>query len=56
MNFTQVVSKDAMALKVMPDTFLLNCFVSPKESTFETRKNAIYFTLKALSVFEIFKF
>ena len=31
----------------MSATFLLACFVWLKESTFETRKNAFYFTLKA---------
>ena len=34
----------------MSATFLLACFVWLKESTFETRKNAFYFTLKALFV------
>ena len=37
-------------------TFLLVYFVCLKESTCETRKNAFYFTLKALFVLEIIKF
>ena len=44
------------ALKVVSATFLLVCFVSLKESTCKTRKNAFYFTLKALLVLEIFNF
>ena len=43
-------------LKVLPATFLLVCFVYLKESTFETMKNAFYFTSKALLVLEIIKF
>ena len=43
-------------LKVVSATFLLVCFVSPKESTFETRKNVSYLTSKALFVLEIIKF
>ena len=35
---------------------LLVCFVCLQESTCETRKNAFYFTLKALLVLEIIKF
>ena len=40
----------------MSATFLLVCFVCLKESTCETRKNAFYFTLKALRVLEIINF
>ena len=43
-------------LKVVSATFLLVCFVCLKESTCETRKNAFYFTSKALLVLEIIKF
>ena len=43
-------------LKVVSATFLLVCFVCLKESTCETRKNAFYFTSKALLVFEIITF
>ena len=43
-------------LKVMSTTFLLVCFVCLKASTFETKKNAFYFTLKALLAFVIIKF
>ena len=43
-------------LKVVSATFLLVCFVSLKESTCETRKNAFHFTSKALFVLEIIKF
>ena len=45
-----------LILKVVSATFLLVCFVCLKESTFETRKNAFYFTSKALLVLEINKF
>ena len=44
------------SLKVVFATFLLVCFGCLKESTFETRKNAFYFTSKALFVLEIIKF
>ena len=37
-------------LKVMSTTFWLVCFLSLKESTWETRKNVFYFTSKALFV------
>ena len=43
-------------LKVVSATFLLVSFVCLKESTCETRKNAFYFTSKALLVHEIIKF
>ena len=43
-------------LKVVSTTFLLVCFVCLKDSTYETRKNVFYFTLKALFVLEITKF
>ena len=44
------------SLKVMSATFLLLCFVCLTESTCKKRKNAFYFTLKALLVLEIIKF
>ena len=37
-------------LKVVSATFSLVCFLSLKESTWETRKNVFYFTSKALFV------
>ena len=40
-------------LKVVSATFLLDCFVCLKESTCEARKNAFYFTSKALLVLDI---
>ena len=43
-------------LKVVSATFLQVCCVFLKESTFERRKNAFYFTSKALFVCEIIKF
>ena len=43
-------------LEVASATFLLVCFVCLKESTCKTRKNAFYFTSKALLVLEIIKF
>ena len=39
----------------MSATFLLACFVCLKESTCKTRKNAFYFTSKALLLLEIIK-
>ena len=44
------------SLKVVSATFLLVCFVCPKESYCKTRKNAFYLTSKALLVLEIIKF
>ena len=41
---------------VVSATFLLVCFIGLNESTFKTRKNAFYFTSKALLVLEIIKF
>ena len=38
--------------KVVSTTFLLVCFLSLNESTCQTRKNAFYFTSKALFVLE----
>ena len=43
-------------LKVVSATFLLVYFVCLKESICETRRNAFYFTSKALLVFEIITF
>ena len=40
----------------MSATFSLVCFVCLQESTYETRKNAFYFTSKALFILEIIKF
>ena len=50
------LSEISPSLKVVSATFLLVCFVCLTESTCETRKNAFYFTLKALLVLEIIKF
>ena len=47
------LSEISPSLKVVSATFLLVCFVCLTESTCETRKNAFYFTLKALLVLEI---
>ena len=44
------------ALKAVSAIFLLACFVSLKEGTCESRKNAVYFTSKALFILEIIKF
>ena len=46
----------SQALKVVSATILLVCFACLKESTCETRKNAFYFTSKALLVLEIINF
>ena len=46
----------SQSLKVVSATFLLVCFVCLRESTCETRKNAFYFTSKALLVLEIINF
>ena len=43
-------------LKVVSATFLLVCFVCPKESSCETRKNVFHFTSKVLFVLETIKF
>ena len=50
------LSEISLSLKVVSATFLLDCFVCLTESTCETRKNAFYFTLKALLVLEIINF
>ena len=42
-------------LKVVSATFLLVCFLSLKERFYETRKNAFYFTLKALFILKKIK-
>ena len=55
----QLLIKDmctVMPLKVVPATFWLVCFLSLKESTFETRKKVVYFTSKAVFVLEMIKF
>ena len=43
-------------LKVVSTTFVLVCFLSLNESTFQTRENVFYFTSKALFVLEKIKF
>ena len=50
------LSEISPSLKVVSATFLLVCFVCLTESTCEARKNAFYFTLKALLVLEIINF
>ena len=50
------LSEISLSLKVVSATFLLDCFVCLTESTCEKRKNAFYFTLKALLVLEIINF
>ena len=52
MRYSQVSSY----LKVVSATFVLVCFLSLNESTFQTRKNVFYFTSKALFVLEKIKF
>ena len=42
--------KKKCGLKVDSTTFFLLCFLSPKDNFCETRKNAFYFTSKALLV------
>ena len=54
--FNNHARKMEKCLKVVAATFLLVCFVCLKENTFETKKNAFYFTSKALVVLEIIKF
>ena len=48
--------KKEETLKVVSATFLIVCFLSVKESTYETRKNVFYFTSKAVFVLEKIKF
>ena len=43
-------------LKVVSATFLLVCFSSLEESTYEIWKNVFYFTSKALFVLDKIKF
>ena len=43
-------------LKVVSATFLLVCFVCLNESTCKARKNAFYFTWKALLILEVINF
>ena len=47
---------DKQHLKAVFATFLLICFLSLMESTFETWKNVFYFISKAHSVLEKIKF
>ena len=49
-------SCSSFIFKVVSATFLLACFLSLKESTSETTKNAFYFTSKALFALEKIKF
>ena len=53
-NFMNIERKQT--LKALSATFLLDCFLSLKESTCETRKKIFYFSSKALFVLEIIKF
>ena len=50
------VAYSSFPLKVVSVTFLLACFVYLKESTFETRKNVVHITWKALFILEIIRF
>ena len=43
-------------LKVVSATFLLVCFLSLNETTYQTKKDVFYFTSKALFVLEKIKF
>ena len=51
-----VSTVDLNSLKVVSATFVLVCFLSLNESTFQTRKNVFYFTSKALFVLDKIKF
>ena len=51
-----LIESTEKCLKVVSATFFLVCFAWLKESTFETRKNVFYFTLKSLFVLEIIRF
>ena len=51
--FGHFVRLPLKGLKVVPATFLLDCFISLKESTCETKKNVFYFTSKALFVLDL---
>ena len=42
-NINIFVQSELFALKVVPATFLLVCFLSVKENTCETRKNIFHF-------------
>ena len=48
--------KSIISFKVVSATFLLVCFIYLKESACYTRKNAFYFTSKALRILEIINF
>ena len=48
MRYVATTANITLSLKVVSATFSLFCFVSLKETTFETRKNIFYFTSKAL--------
>ena len=53
----KIVSKvNIRLLKVVYATFVLVCFLSLNESTFQTRKNVFYLTSKALFVLKKIKF
>ena len=51
--FGHFVRLPLKGLKVVPATFLLDCFISLKESTCETKKSVFYFTSKALFVLDL---
>ena len=58
LNFSKIFRKGVIInlLKVVSAIFVLVYFLSLNESTCHTRKNAFYFTSKALFIFEKIKF
>ena len=50
------MQQSCCSLKVVSATFVLVCFLSLKESIFQTRKNVFYVTSKALFILEKIKF
>ena len=51
-----IISCNLVVVLTLSATFVLVCFLSLNESTFQTRKNVFYFTSKALFVLEKIKF
>ena len=51
-----IISCNLVVVLTLSATFVLVCFLSLNESTFQTRKNVFYFTSKALFILEKIKF
>ena len=51
-----IISCNLVVVLTLSATFVLVCFLSLNESTFQTRKNVFYFTSKALFFLEKIKF